>query len=421
MVDILPWNMVLVPNGVDVGKMIHGSPSNGIISSCMAMIYINIRAIDDIFQASPGNFKQAMEVAVKETGKDFTCIMSDAFLWFAADMAQELHVPWVPLWTSGPRSLLLVLEIDLVRQKIGCIINDKVKEKSFVGVKSKTEQLVDFLPGFSQIHIADIPENIISDSNGSEFSAMLHKMGLTLPRAAAVALNSFEELDPDVANLFKSRLPKFLYIGPFALASPDPFMSDSQGCLEWLDKQKQGSVVYISFGSVIKLPPQEFPELAEALEECKLPFLWSFRGNPEEELPKGFLERTKERGKVVSWTPQAKVLQNKATGVFMTHCGWNSVLESIIGCVPMICMPFFGDQTMSKRKVEAVWGTGIGMEGGRITKQVVMKALKLILSTDEGYKMRKKLEYLQGLVLDAVESNGSSTKNFETLVELVNK
>ncbi|CAK7328442.1 unnamed protein product [Dovyalis caffra] len=377
-----------------------GLPENYIFSGNLD------ETIDYFLKASPGNFKQAMEVAVKEVGIDFTCIMSDAFLWFAVDMAQGLHVPWVPLWTSGPRSLLLVLEIDLVRQKMGCTINEP-----------KTEQLVDILPGFSELRVADIPKEINSDGEQSEFSAMLQKMGLTLPRAAAVASNSFEELDPDAANLFKSRLPKFLYVGPFALASPDPFTSDPLGCLEWLDKQKQGSVVYISFGSVIMLPHQELAEIAEALEECMLPFLWSFRGNPEEELPKGFLERTKYKGKVVSWTPQVKVLQNKATGVFMTHCGWNSVLESIIGCVPMICRPFFGDQTVNTRNVEAVWGTGIGIEGGRITKEGVTKALKLILSTEEGNKMRKKLEYFQGLALDAVKSNGSSTKNFETLVE----
>jgi len=82
--------------------------------------------MDYFFKATPGNFKQAMEVAVREVGKDFTCIMSDAFLWFAADLAQELHVTWVPLWTSSSRSLLLVLETDLVHQKMRSIINGKV-------------------------------------------------------------------------------------------------------------------------------------------------------------------------------------------------------------------------------------------------------------------------------------------------------
>jgi hypothetical protein len=76
---------------------------------------------------------------------------------------------------------------------------------------------------------------------------------------------------------------------------------------------------------------------------------------------------------------------------------------------------------VNTRTIEAVWGTGLEIEGGRITKGGLMKALRLIMSTDEGNKMRKKLQHLQGLALDAVQSSGSSTKNFETLLEVVAK
>jgi hypothetical protein len=75
--------------------------------------------VEYFLKAVPGNFKQAMEVAVQVIGREITCIISDAFFWFGADIARELHVPWVPLWTAGPRPLLLHLETDLVRQKMG--------------------------------------------------------------------------------------------------------------------------------------------------------------------------------------------------------------------------------------------------------------------------------------------------------------
>lgn len=75
--------------------------------------------VEYFLKAVPGNFKQAMEVAVQVIGREITCIISDAFFWFGADIAHELHVPWVPLWTAGPRPLLLHLETDLVRQKMG--------------------------------------------------------------------------------------------------------------------------------------------------------------------------------------------------------------------------------------------------------------------------------------------------------------
>uniref|UniRef100_A0A2P2Q701 anthocyanidin 3-O-glucosyltransferase n=1 Tax=Rhizophora mucronata TaxID=61149 RepID=A0A2P2Q701_RHIMU len=168
-------------------------------------------------------------------------------------------------------------------------------------------------------------------------------------------------------------------------------------------------------------PPHELAELAEALEASGFPFLWSIKENPEEKLPNGFLERTKEKGKIVSWTPQVKVLQHKATGVFMTHSGWNSILESIIGKVPMICRPFFGDQHLNTRIIEAVWEAGVGIKGAIIRKDATIEALNLILSTEEGDKMREKLGALKELALDAVKSDGSSAENFKDLVEIVTK
>jgi len=45
--------------------------------------------------------------------------MSDAFLSFAGKMAEEMDVPWVPLWTAGPRSLLTHVDTEVIRQRLG--------------------------------------------------------------------------------------------------------------------------------------------------------------------------------------------------------------------------------------------------------------------------------------------------------------
>ena len=249
---------------------------------------------------------------------------------------------------------------------------------------------------------------------------MLHQMGLTLPRAAAVAINSFEEIGPTVVNDLKLKFKQFLNIGPFILSlQPPPLVSDPSGCLPWLNNQKPASVAYISFGTVITPPPLEVVAVAEALEAAGAPpFLWSLKDNAKDELPEGFLERTSMIGKVVSWAPQLQVLGHPSVGVFVTHCGWNSITESIVNGVPMICRPFFGDQKLNRRMVEDLWRIGVGVEGGVFTKSGLARDLELVLGK-EGEKMREKIGVLKELARKAVESNGSSTRNFSTLAEIV--
>lgn len=77
------------------------------------------------------------------------------------------------------------------------------------------------------------------------------------------------------------------------------------------------------------------------------------------------------------WAPQVDILKHKAIGVLITHCGWNSMLESIVGGVPMICRPFFGDHRLNGRMIESVWEIGVNVEDGKFTKDGLMKRLDL--------------------------------------------
>ena len=93
---------------------------------------------------------------------------------------------------------------------------------------------------------------------------------------------------------------------------------------------------------------EQLVEFAWGLANSKQDFLWIIRPDlvkgVSAVLPEEFLEETRERGKLASWCPQEKVLGHSAVGGFLTHCGWNSTIESISSGVPMICWPFFADQ-----------------------------------------------------------------------------
>ncbi|MCL7023883.1 hypothetical protein MKW94_015526 [Papaver nudicaule] len=357
------------------------------------------------------NYRKAIDSMYGGGAEMIKCFISDSFFYFSSDMAEQLGVPLISFWTAGPCSLSTHFYTDLIRQSITLGPN---------GIEGREEELIDFVPGLSLIRTRDLPEGIIFGGLDSEFSVMLHKMGLALPRAAAVTMNSFAELDLPILEDFKSKFQKCLTLGPFTLTSQNPshVHDDPHGCLAWLDKQKPTSVAYISFGTVTTPPPNELAALAEGLEESGVPFLWSLKDHLVSQLPDGFLERTSQRGLIVPWTPQQQVLGHGAVGVFVTHCGWNSVMESITAGVPMICRPFFGDQRINCRMVSDVWGIGTRIKDGVFTKDGTMECLGMIFSQE---KLREKVGALRGLAKHAVGPIGSSTRNFNTLAEIVCK
>ncbi|KAJ4969463.1 hypothetical protein NE237_016164 [Protea cynaroides] len=76
-------------------------------------------------------------------------------------------------------------------------------------------------------------------------------------------------------------------------------------------------------------------------------------------LKEEFIEVTKGRGLLVNWCPQDKVLLHSSIRGFLTHCGWNSILESISGGVPMLCRPFFAQQQTNFLYACTTWGIGL--------------------------------------------------------------
>jgi hydroquinone glucosyltransferase len=153
-------------------------------------------------------------------------------------------------------------------------------------------------------------------------------------------------------------------VGPIMQQNCDNTQNGPE-CLSWLDEQKQSSVVFVSFGSGGTISQNQMNELALGLELSCQKFLWVVREpndiasanyfgvsnskqDPLSFLPKGFLERTKKQGFLVSnWAPQVEILSHKAIGGFDTHCGWFSTLECVVSGLPIIAWPLFAEQRMN--------------------------------------------------------------------------
>nr|GEW79037.1 UDP-glycosyltransferase 76G1-like isoform X2 [Tanacetum cinerariifolium] len=157
-----------------------------------------------------------------------------------------------------------------------------------------------------------------------------------------------------------------------------------------------GALPFYSNNDCFYLTKEEFREVAYALANIGLPFLWVVRPGIVrgskwiEALPEKFLERVGDKGRIVKWSPQQEVLAHPVTGCFWTHSGWNSTLESICEGVPMICSPCFVDQPINARYVSDVWKIGIFLEDG-FERVRIESAIKRIMMDKEGEELRERI------------------------------
>ena len=133
--------------------------------------------------------------------------------------------------------------------------------------------------------------------------------------------------------------------------------SDRERIMKWLDDQPPLPVVFLCFESLGSFEPDQLAHIANALEQSGYRFLWSVRSpipkgftygtaecsNFSEILPEGFLERVENRGLVCAWAPQIEVLAHEAVGGFVSHCGWNSTLQSLWHGVPVATWPLYAE------------------------------------------------------------------------------
>ncbi|XP_047317605.1 flavonol 3-O-glucosyltransferase UGT89B1-like [Impatiens glandulifera] len=191
--------------------------------------------------------------------------------------------------------------------------------------------------------------------------------------------NSFEELEGVYVDYLKKLMGhnRVWTVGPLL---PDSDESLNRGgsssipiteLMGWLDSKEDGSVLYISFGSRIVLSNVQMAALAEAIELSGVSFIWCVKDRKDSEMgliPDGFVDRTSEKGLIVrGWAPQVAILRHRALGAFLSHCGWNSVLEGIDSGVPMIAWPIGADQFTNAKLLVDNLGVAIrGCEGGDV-------------------------------------------------------
>ncbi|KAG1363740.1 UDP-glycosyltransferase 89B2 [Cocos nucifera] len=353
----------------------------------------------------------------RSTPQPPTAIISDLFLGWTTDLAAELGVPRLTFSPSGALAVA-VSNVLWRRMPQRSNVDDPDCPISFPEISSS--------PVFPWRHLSMLYRTY---KQGEPISEFIKEGFLSNNASWGFVFNTFADLEMVYLDHLRKDLgtPRVWAVGP--LAPPDGpaergGASSAVACemMEWLDRCPDDSVVLVCFGSQHVMAPPQAKALAAGLERSGARFVWCARGGTA--VPVGFEERVAGRGLVVrEWAPQVAILGHRAVAAFLTHCGWNSVLEAVAAGVAMLTWPMGADQFMNAKVVVEEAGVGVALcEGADAVPdpdevaRVVAESLGL-----SGKESRDRAKEQSQKALAAVKGVGSSRRDLDEMVAELSK
>lgn len=357
------------------------------------------------------------------------CIISDMFLGFTVEVAHSFGSRHVPLYTSGPYAM--------------SIYNSIWTHLPHRHTPTADVLTLPGLPPNFTIHHTQLSQNMIKAASSytqdspPTFAA---RQAEFCKNSDASLWNTVDLLEKYWLQHWKNASGRPVWaIGPLLPTSSNenerggkiPGMSPRE-CAQWLSLHPAKSVLYVSFGSQNSIPVDQMMVFAKGLEKSEQRFIWVLR-NPtgfevgdefrSEWLPDGFEEQMRQKGKgllVKNWCPQIQILSHESTGAFLSHCGWNSILESLSNGIPIVGWPLGSEQYYNSKLLEEELGVCLELARGfdaNINCEDVAETVRLVMEGEKGAEMRKKAEELSEGMKKALMDNGSSVQALDDFVK----
>ncbi|KAJ1420076.1 putative 7-deoxyloganetic acid glucosyltransferase-like [Sesbania bispinosa] len=232
------------------------------------------------------------------------------------------------------------------------------------------------------------------------FLTFLHKNSQWQPPSCIIADGLMSTIAMAVAQEFHVPLIIFrIYSATCTWNNQDgQLRKEDKSCITWLDHQKAKSVLYVSFGTVVKLSHEQLLEFWFGLVNSLKPFLWVIRSDLviggenlcHNNVPLEVQLGTKERG---------------------IRCG----LGPGRGGVPMLCWPQFVDQTVNSRCVSEGWRIGLDMNG--TCDRFIVEKMVRDLMENRIEELTKSANDIAEKARNSVKENGSSCHNLDNLIK----
>ncbi|KAI3409372.1 RING-type domain-containing protein [Psidium guajava] len=348
-----------------------------------------------------------------------TFMVSDGFLWWTLESASKFGMPRLVFYGMSNYAMAVSRAVAAENHLRGPMLEDEpFTVNAFPWIKLTKKDFERYLSQPSE------EENLLLEFVMKTVVAMVKSNGLVI--------NSFQELEPVFLEYWNREcVPRAWCVGPlFPLERPvacDPHLRTTWA--EWLDRKRGGGerVLYAAFGSQAEITAAQLREIALGLQSSGASFLWVVKRRESEiiaDVDGGFEDRVRGRGMVVrEWVDQRDILMHESVHGFLSHCGWNSVLESVCIGVPILAWPMMAEQPLNARMVVEEIGAGLRVEAadgtarGFVSGEGLAKAVRELMEGERGEAARKKVKAVAEMARKAAEEGGSSWTALEALVE----
>ncbi|KAJ6870166.1 anthocyanidin 3-O-glucosyltransferase 2-like [Populus alba x Populus x berolinensis] len=303
----------------------------------------------------------------------------DAFCTGMKDLAGEFGVPWYVFSSSGAAFLGCLLYLQALHDEQNVDITEFKNSDAMLEIPSFVNPMAARL--------------LPSMTFRKDSVLVLVGVARRLREASGIVVNTFTELESHAVNSFsKIGTPRLYPVGPIVNVASDK-SNDNREIMEWLDDQ----------------PPLSMESASDF----------------QRTLPEGFLDRTTELGKVIGWAPQAEILAHRAIGGFVSHCGWNSILESIYFGVPIAAWPLYAEQQFNAFQLVTELGLGgeikidyierSNSDGYEIVSaDTIKKGIEGLMEDDN--EIRKRVKNMSQVSKQALTAGGSSHSSLGRLI-----
>jgi hypothetical protein len=414
--------------GVEIGVLVIKFPTieAGLPEGCESFHMASSHGVQQKFFKATTMLEPQIDQLLQEHAPD--CLLADIFFPWATDTATKYGIPRLVFHGTGFFAL--------------CALECLRLSEPYKNVSSDSEPFsIPNLPNDIKLTREQLPDYLKENVESTEFAKFFKRCRESEARSYGVVVNSFYELEQDYVDHYRKVMGrKAWHIGPLSVCNKDTEDKAQRGkessidehgyCLKWLDTKKPHSVVYICFGSIADFNESQLTEIAMGLEASRQQFIWVVKKEKnhgeEEWLPEGFEKRMEGKGLIIrGWAPQVLILDHEAVGGFVTHCGWNSILEGVAAGVSMVTWPVSAEQFFNEKLVTQVLKIGlsvgalrwVSLEGDSVNKDAIEKAVSRIMVGGEAGEMRNRAKVLGELARRAVEEGGSSVLDLNAGIE----